>query len=97
MHGKKALFIETNDDRDDEKEHEANRFASDFLVASSQLVEGFPTKSISAESVRRFARRVGVSPGIVVGRLQHEGLLPRTHLNGLVRRLPMENRYSVSR
>ena len=26
---------------------------------------------------------LGIAPGIVVGRLQHEGWLPRTHLNGL--------------
>ena len=26
---------------------------------------------------------LGIAPGIVVGRLQHEGWLPRTDLNGL--------------
>ena len=26
---------------------------------------------------------LGIAPGIVVGRLQHEGWLPRAHLNGL--------------
>jgi HTH-type transcriptional regulator / antitoxin HigA len=86
-HGKRELFIETDDDTGTEKEREANRFASDFLASSSQLRDHFGTGFISAESVQRFAAQAGVSAGIVVGRLQHEGLLPRTHLNGLVRTL----------
>jgi addiction module HigA family antidote len=87
IHGKKELFIETDDKVDDEKEHEANRFASDFLAPSSQLHDQFEMGYISSASVQRFAKRTGVSPGIIVGRLQHEGLLPRTHLNSLVRKL----------
>jgi len=87
FHGKKELFLETDDDQSDEKEQEANRFASDFLAPSSKLREAFGTGPISGASVQRFARRNRVSAGIIVGRLQHEGLLPRTHLNGLVRKL----------
>jgi HTH-type transcriptional regulator / antitoxin HigA len=87
LHGKRELFIEAGGETDDEKEHEANRFASDFLAPSSRLREEFRPASISEASVRRFAKRTGVSPGIVVGRLQHEGLLPRTHLNDLKRTL----------
>lgn len=86
-HGKKELFIETGDDPDDEKEHEANRFASEFMAPSSKLHDHFGPGPVSAASVERFAKLTGVSPGIIVGRLQHEGLLPRTHLNGLVRKL----------
>jgi len=29
------------------------------------------------------AAALGIAPGIVVGRMQHERWLPRTHLNGL--------------
>jgi HTH-type transcriptional regulator / antitoxin HigA len=34
-----------------------------------------------------FANRIGVSPGIVVGRLQHDRLLQFTHMHDLKRRL----------
>jgi Mn-dependent DtxR family transcriptional regulator len=37
--------------------------------------------------VEAFAARFEVQPGIVVGRLQHEGLLKYSHLNGLKMRL----------
>ncbi|MGZ5442194.1 MAG: HigA family addiction module antitoxin [Thermoanaerobaculia bacterium] len=96
-HGKRELFIETDGDAGDEKESEANRFAADFLALASQLREHFGSGFVSAESVRRFAARAGVSPGIVVGRLQYEGLLPRTHLNGLVRRLTWPSSPASSR
>jgi addiction module HigA family antidote len=87
LHGKKELFLETDDSRNDEREQEANRFASDFLAPSSRLRDEIGAGPISAAEVRRLAKRAGVSPGIIVGRLQHEKLLPRTHLNGLVRKL----------
>lgn len=87
LHGKRELFIDADTDVADEKEDDANRFASDFLVPASQLREELGSGPISAAAVQRFARNAGLSAGIVVGRLQHEGLLPRTHLNRLVRRL----------
>jgi len=33
--------------------------------------------------IQAFAKRIGIAPGIVVGRMQKDGLLPWTHLNGL--------------
>jgi HTH-type transcriptional regulator/antitoxin HigA len=36
-------------------------------------------------AVAEFAQRIGVAPGIVVGRLQHEGLIPYNRLNRLKR------------
>ena len=87
LHGKKDLFIESGNGAGDAKEHDANRFASEILAPSAELHDHFGKGAISRASVQRFASRTGVSPGIIVGRLQHEGLLPRTHLNGLVRRL----------
>ncbi|MBI2297723.1 MAG: hypothetical protein HYU66_02005 [Armatimonadetes bacterium] len=39
--------------------------------------------TFSRDAVVAFAARIGRQPGVVVGRLQWEGLLPYTHLNGL--------------
>jgi len=33
--------------------------------------------------VKVFAGEIDIAPGIVVGRLQHNGVLPRSHLNRL--------------
>ncbi len=41
----------------------------------------------SEAAVRRFAKQQNVAPGIVVGRLQRDGKLDRSHLNRLKKRL----------
>lgn len=90
LHGKRDAFVDEEDQRDDAKEAEANAFAAEMLIPAAQLEELLRRKGdryVSAEDVKRFAAQVGIAPGIVVGRLQHEGGLPYTHLNGLKRRL----------
>ncbi|MCY4255742.1 MAG: hypothetical protein OXE51_06455, partial [Gammaproteobacteria bacterium] len=34
-------------------------------------------------AVTAFAKKIGIAPGIVVGRMQHDGHLPRNYLNKL--------------
>ncbi len=88
LHGKSKLFLE-DDGKDDKKEEEANAFAADVLVPTDSLAEflaGRPGGRISKIAVREFAERLGIAPGIVVGRLQHDGHLLYTHLNGLKRK-----------
>jgi len=93
LHNKRDAFIEGVDDQDGQEE-EANRFSADFLIPQREL-EFFVTTErrrgggspFTKESIRRFSKDLGIAPGIVVGRLQHEGLLPRSHCNDLKRRL----------
>lgn len=83
-HGKRDVFIDLEQAKDSQKEQEANQFAADMLVPLVDY-QAFVQrdKPISAAAVRHFAQEIGVAPGIVVGRLQHDGYLPFTHLNGL--------------
>lgn len=83
-HGKREIFINVEDGADDIKEHEANQFAADALIPPTAYA-AFTTgrKQFSAAGVRQFAQQIGIAPGIVVGRLQHERKLPFTHLNKL--------------
>jgi len=41
----------------------------------------------SYAAVEQFAESIGIAPGIVVGRLQHDGIIPPSHLNRLIVRL----------
>jgi HTH-type transcriptional regulator/antitoxin HigA len=88
LHGKRRLFIDAEDDvSTEEEEQEANRFASDLLIPPAQLHRfRAATKAISAAAIRCFASEIGIAPGIVVGRLQHDGLLPHSDCNHLKRR-----------
>lgn len=87
LHGKQAVFLE-GDGLDAEKDAEADRFAAATLIPASvwaQFVQAGKYQSKAA--IETFAVEAGVSAGIVVGRLQHEKLLPHTHCNELKRKL----------
>jgi len=87
-HSKKAIFLEgTALGMDEDKEEEANRFASDFLIPRQDYAGFVKEGSFSKINIRRFASQVGVAPGIVVGRLQHDKHLPMTHCNDLKTKL----------
>ncbi len=77
--GKREVLVDV-ENADDPCELEANAFACHLLIPPRYKTELPGLKSrIGGED---FARRIGIDPGIVVGRLRREGLLPYTHLNG---------------
>lgn len=67
----------------DDAEREANEFARDLLVPTSRYSEFVRQSDFSAGSVRSFAQGLSIAPGIVVGMLQHDGLVPMEKLNFL--------------
>ena len=74
----------------DEAELWVNQFAADTLIPPSayrEFVESLDRVRVSREGVLQFARSIGTDPGVVVGRLQHDDLLPYSHLNDLKVRL----------
>ena len=84
-HSKKSVFLD-NDDNYDDHEGEANRFASDWLIPRARydrFLRENSERPITKSAVRRFSRGLGIAPGIVVGRLQHDGLVPYRQLNDL--------------
>lgn len=89
LHGKRGVFLE-NDGQADERDDEADAFAANILIpndAYAAFLDSAPAGCISKESIREFADRLGIAPGIVVGRLQHDKHLPYTHCNDLKQRL----------
>lgn len=69
----------------DETEAEANLFAERLLVPN-ELQAGLRAVSLDHRSIIRFARDAGISPGIVVGQLQHQRRLAHGQMNSLKRR-----------
>lgn len=90
LHGKREVFLEDDDDVSADiraKEEEADRFAAEFLIPTEEMKRFHPRgKYFSHEDIQDFADRLGISPGIVVGRLQHDGIIPPQNMNGLKRR-----------
>ncbi|MFP4008209.1 MAG: HigA family addiction module antitoxin [Spirulinaceae cyanobacterium] len=89
LHGKKDLFLESLDKKQqnqhkNNKEKEADRFAGDFLI-DPNIYKEFQqaNRYFSQESIKQLAQQIGIAPGIVVGRLQHDGLVKHSHCNKL--------------
>ncbi len=86
IHGKREIFIE-EDGSQDEREQAADRFARDILVPPAAYREFINSgKYRDPKAVKAFARQIGISPSIIVGRLHHEKHLPFSRMNELRRR-----------
>jgi Zn-dependent peptidase ImmA (M78 family) len=85
-HGRKDIFIESNN-ADSEQEKEADVFARDFLVPKQQYDKFLNSEKRTIGSIQQFAKEIGIAPGIVVGRLQHDHILPFKHGNHLKHKL----------
>jgi HTH-type transcriptional regulator/antitoxin HigA len=83
LHGKKTIFIDEQGGDNSEIEHEANKFASEWLIPATAFGQFRAADDFSSTAIKRFAGKLGISPGIVVGRLQHEGLIHYALHNGL--------------
>lgn len=75
LHSKKMLFVElAKDGLENAEEKEADSFAQDLLIPPSRF-QDLKGQILTEPAITRFAKQIGVAPGIVVGRLQKEGLL----------------------
>jgi len=90
LHGDKGFFLEGVETPATKQEEEANEFAGRTLVPS-EFRPAMLDLPAHGREVIRFARRLGVSPGIIVGQLQHYGRIKRNQLNGLKRRFRWGN------
>lgn len=83
-HSKKEILINEDNGRSIDTEEEANHFAAEFLIPEKNLRNFlFRTKRVSKQTIIEFAKDIGIAPGILVGRLQHDQHLPHTHCNDL--------------
>lgn len=97
LHRRKRSFVLDNaaDDLSDQVvdpemqqfESEANQFAGDTLIPPAALGEFVRKNNFTNEDIHDFAEAIGIGPGIVVGRLQHERLLARHQGNALKQKL----------
>ena len=57
-------------------EMEADKFATNYLISPADFKRFAPSKYTSDEDIVNFANSIGIHPGIVAGRLQHEKIIP---------------------
>lgn len=85
-HRKRGIFIEGSE-YDNEEEVQANRFAEEFLIPPREMENFISRRPPTTASIKDFADRIGIAPGIVVGQLQKKRILPWNHCNDLKRKL----------
>jgi addiction module HigA family antidote len=73
---KKDMFLDY--DETDKEEDEANTYARNILIPQKEyndFISCHKEEDINAIIVSTFAKKIGIAPGIVVGRLQHEKVI----------------------
>lgn len=67
----------------EEDENAADKWSGDILIASEDFEAFRRDRDYSERSVLLFAKKQGIAPGIVVGRMQLEGMIKYSMLNNL--------------
>ncbi len=81
LHDKRKTFLEdgVTDPAWKKQEDEADDFAQKSLIPEKEFRAFKLTYDFSCPSIESFAEIIGIHPGIVTGRLQHENILPYTN------------------
>ena len=67
----------------EEDEKAADKWSGDILIKSEDFEQFRINQDYSEQSVVQFAKDQGIAPGIVVGRMQLEGMIKYSMLNNL--------------
>ncbi|AEJ03075.1 plasmid maintenance system antidote protein, XRE family [Nitrosomonas sp. Is79A3] len=80
LHDKRATFLENGklDPQYQKQEQEADLFAQKALIPCEEYQTFLKSEDISHVSIKNFSDSIGIFPGIVTGRLQHDKKLPHT-------------------
>lgn len=81
-HSKKRTYVAYLNEESHE-ELEANAFAADIMIQPSAWADFTSHGKPSKARVLEFATTQGIAPGVVVGRLQHERIVPFAQMNDL--------------
>jgi addiction module HigA family antidote len=76
-HGKKAIFLEESAiaKLDKAKEDEADEFAAEILLSKKEEEEIIDNGDFSCKAIKSAAKRYSTHPSVIIGRLQHLGLI----------------------
>ena len=83
LHSRKSIFVDGTSSTEDEVELEADEWAANFLVPRKEWQRLVIDGEFTDVKIRQFAKEQGIAPGILVGRLQNQKLLPWNRLNNI--------------
>lgn len=87
-HSKKEVFIDLENAESNNIEIEADEFARNILIPDS-IYEHFINSNINYNEkiIRDFSKKNNISTGIIVGRLQKDGIIGWNQFNNLITRI----------
>lgn len=75
------ISYDTDDISVDNKENEANKFARDYFIEETDYNEFINNKDFSDNAISRFSQEHKILEGILISRLQHDGIIGNDKLN----------------
>ena len=95
----KMVFISTTVeemmDINNNLEIEADKFATNYLISPADYKKFAPSKYTSDDEIVEFANTIGIHPGIVAGRLQHEGIIAQNRCSKLKEKYVIEIKHTA--
>ncbi len=82
--------IEEMIDINNNLEIEADKFATNYLISPADYKRLAPSRYTSDDEIVKFAEEIGIHPGIVAGRLQHEGIIAQNRCSKLKEKYVIE-------
>ena len=87
-HSKKEVFIDSDNDIKNDIEYEADEYSRNILIPDNEYDDFVKTtKKYTTNAICDFARKNNILPGIVVGRLQKNGIIKWNQFNNLIIRI----------
>ena len=88
MHSKKEVFVDLEDTESNDVELEADEFARNILIPDNAY-NNFVKNNIvfNENNIKDFSKDNNISTGILVGRLQKDGLVGWNQFNNLITRI----------
>lgn len=84
----KDISYTWDSDLAEESEHEADMFAQEALIPEEQY-QSFVEKGLfNSSAIKAFANQINRDPGIIVGRLQNDKIIPHSQNNTLRSKIP---------
>ncbi len=87
-HSKREVFVDLEDTKTNDIESEADEFAKNTLIPDSVYNEFVKSNVFYNENIiKDFSKKNNISAGIIVGRLQKDGIIGWNQFNNLITRL----------
>lgn len=92
LHGKKDVFLEkvNYNDIDHEKEIQADNFAVKWTLNEDQEKEIIRELPLNKEQIKHYAKKFSTHPAIIIGRLQHNKLVPYSFGTEFIEQIVLE-------